>query len=68
MSRRDRHARSPKETELPRAGARLIDAHGVTWTVVAVHSDRTPRLTVQAGALRRTMTAERLAELEWSVA
>lgn len=53
---------APRKPALPAVGARFIDRGTVTWTVAAVHEDGTPRVTVQAGGLRRTMTVERLAE------
>lgn len=61
MSRQKRHG-APRKPELPSAGARYIDRGGVTWRVASAHDDGTPRVTLEAGSLRREMTVERLAE------
>lgn len=57
-----RRPSAPRKPALPAVDARYVDRAGVTWRVASVHEDGTPRVTVQAGGLRRTMTVERLAE------
>lgn len=61
MSQRKRPS-APRKPALPALGSKLADRNGVTWTVASVHEDGTPRVTVQAGGLRRTMTVDRLGE------
>ncbi|AKF08904.1 hypothetical protein [Sandaracinus amylolyticus] len=61
-ARRERRAERAGTPALPAVGTRYRDGHGATWRVAATHADGTPRVTVEAGGLRRTMTLERLAE------